>query len=92
MTNKLYVGFAKDIKLPKAGLFISDEIPKAKRARMFDPFKHSFNPLKRIDKKAREVAEVPYTVSPLGENTLTVRNGKRAPLKALLTSERLDKL
>jgi hypothetical protein len=33
-----------------------------------------------------------YTVYPQGENTLTVRNGKRALLKALLQSESLDKI
>lgn len=31
-----------------------------------------------------------YTISPQGENTLTVRNGKRALLKALLNADRLD--
>jgi hypothetical protein len=31
-----------------------------------------------------------YTVSPQGENTLTVRNGKRALLKALLAADQLD--
>ena len=47
--------------------------------------KHSFNPLTNIDyKKAREIADILYTVSPQGENTLTVRNGKRALLKMLL--------
>ena len=33
-----------------------------------------------------------YTIAPQGENALTVRNGKRTLLKALLASERLDKL
>jgi hypothetical protein len=66
------------------------EIP---RARIFDPLRHCFNPLKDIDyKNARELADVLYTVSPQGENTLTVRNGKRAMLKALLNAKRLDKV
>ena len=91
--NKLYVGFAKDIELPKAGLFISDEIPKVKRARVFDPLQHCFNPLKNLTyKTARELADVLYTISPQGENTLTVRNGKRALLQALLKAERLDEV
>jgi hypothetical protein len=33
-----------------------------------------------------------YTIAPQGENTLTVRNGKRALLKALLTANRLDEV
>jgi hypothetical protein len=93
--NKLYVGFSKDIALPKGGyLFIDDEVRDVSRSRVFDPMKHCFNPLKGIDyKKARELADVLYTVYPQGENTLTVRNGKRALLRMLLEGhERLDKL
>ena len=33
-----------------------------------------------------------YTAYPQGENTLTVRNGKRTLLKALLSADRLDKV
>jgi hypothetical protein len=55
--------------------------------------KHSFNPLKGIDyKRARKLAELFYTISPQGDNTLTVRNGKRALLKALLKADRLDRV
>jgi hypothetical protein len=95
MTNQLYIGFNKHIELPKGGLlFIDDEVPDIPRARIFDPAKHSFNPLRDIDyKKARETADILYTVSPQGENTLTVRNGKRSLLAMLLDGkERLDKL
>ena len=95
MTNKLYIGFTKIVELPKGGfLLIDNEARKAPRARIFDPTKHSFNPLKGIDyRKAREIAEILYTASPQGENTLTVRNGKRALLRMLLEGhERLDKL
>src|SRR5882757_1827636 len=50
-------------------------------------------PLKDIDyKKARQLAEVLYTLAPQGEGTLTVRNGKRALLTALLNAKRLDKV
>ena len=84
-------------RTPSSGfLFIDDEIPQLpdwKRPKIFDPLKHGFNPLKDIDyRKAREIADVLYTVYPQGENTLTVRNGKRALLKALLHSESLDKI
>ena len=68
---------------------IADKVPDVPRARVFDPHKHCFNPLKDIDyKKAREIADVLYTIAPQGENTLTVRNGKRALLSG---EKRFDK-
>jgi hypothetical protein len=91
--NKLYVGFTKEVRPSKTGLFIDDKVPKIPLAKVFDPKKHSFNPLAGIDyKKARQIADVLYTISPQGENTLTVRNGKRALLKALLKAKRLDQV
>jgi hypothetical protein len=97
MSNKLYVGLSNEVELPDGGfLFMNDEIPQIpdwKRPKIFDPLKHGFNPLKDIDyRKAREIADVLYTVYPQGENTLTVRNGKRALLKALLHSKSLDEI
>jgi hypothetical protein len=93
MLNKLFVGITRKVEIPKGGcLFIHDEVPEIPRARVFDPRLHSFNPLKGIDyKKAREIADVLYTVYPQGENTLTVRNGRRSLLKALLKARRFDK-
>jgi hypothetical protein len=84
--NRLHVGFHKRVELPKRGyLFIGDELPDVPQARIFDPLKHSFNPLKNIDyRKAREIADIIYTAYPQGENTLTVRNGKRALLRLLM--------
>jgi hypothetical protein len=92
--NHLYVGFTRNVELPKGGfLFIDDEVRDIPRSRIFDPLKHCFNPLKNLEyKKARELAELLYTLSPQGENTLTVRNGKRALLKALLEADRLDEV
>jgi hypothetical protein len=92
--NKLYVGLTKNIDLPRGGfLFIADEVPEIPRSRVFDPAKHCFDPLKGITyKKARELADVLYTISPQGENTLTVRNGKRELLRCLLEGKRLDKI
>jgi hypothetical protein len=92
--NKLYVGFTRQVELPKGGfLLIDDEVRDIPRSRIFDPLKHCFNPLKNLEyKKARELAELLYTLSPQGENTLTVRNGKRALLKALLEAGRLDEV
>jgi hypothetical protein len=67
--NKLFVGFSKQIELPKGGcLFIDDEVREIPRAPTFDPLKHCFNPLADIDyKKAREIVDVAYTISPQGE-------------------------
>lgn len=92
--NQLSIGFTKEVEPPRGGfLFIDDEVPDIPRARVFDPLVHCFNPLKGIDeKKARELAEVLYTVFPQGENTLTVRNGRRGLAPALLAAERLNKV
>jgi hypothetical protein len=61
--NQLFVGFNKTIEPPKRGLFIHDEVPDISRARIFDPAKHSFNPLKDIDyRKARALADLIYTI------------------------------
>ena len=92
--NKLFLGFSKKIEIPSGGfLLIDDEIPEIPKARIFDLDKHSLNPLKNIDyQKARALTNALYTIAPEGTTTLTVRNGKRAMLKALLSSRRLDKI
>lgn len=85
----------------KPPFFLLDDGPVAEKfiakfstAKVFDPAKHSFNPLAGIDyKKARDFATLLYSLSPQGENTLTVRNGKRALTKILLANTtRLDRL
>lgn len=74
---------------PIADAFFA-HFPKAK---LFDIHQHSFNPLRNINyKRARDFAAAIYTASPQGENTLTVRNGKRALASLLLETKRLDKL
>lgn len=92
--NQLYIGLNTDIELPHGGfLYIHDEVPEASQSRVFDPRTHAINPLKGLGyKEARALADVLYTIAPQGENTLTVRNGKRELLKALLTTTRLDKI
>lgn len=71
---------------------ITDDVPDIPKTRVFDPTRHGFNPLKDLDYKgARELAAVPYVISPQGENTLTVRNGKRALLQALLQTKKTAK-
>jgi hypothetical protein len=75
---------------PIADAFIA-EFPHAK---LFDPAVHCFNPLKGIDyKRARDFAATIYSASPEGSETLTVRNGKRALTRLLLSgAKRIDKL
>jgi hypothetical protein len=92
--NQLHVGFPKQVELPKGSfLYIDDEIPSHPKAKVFAPLKDCFNPLKHKDrKKARELAALLYAVSPQGENTLTVRNGRRALAEALAGARRLDEI
>jgi hypothetical protein len=55
------------------------------KAKLFDPHRHSFNPLRNMNYKgARDFASLLYSISPQGENTLTVRNGRRALTRLLL--------
>jgi hypothetical protein len=87
--NKLYVGLSKYVELPKGGcLLIDDEardVKEWRHPRVFDPSIHCFNPLQGMTyKRAREIASVLYTISAQGEDTLTVRNGKRALARYLL--------
>jgi len=90
--NKLFVGTSFDIPLPRRGfLFIDDNVPKLPLAQIFDPLKHSIDPLRKITpRQARDLADVLYTTTPQGENTLTVRNGRRALAPALLEAKRFD--
>ncbi len=88
------------LEITKPGFLLIDDGPIADaflenfpRAKLFDPSQHSFNPLREINyKRARVFSETVYTASPQGENTLTVRNGKRALTRLLLNTTRLDKL
>jgi hypothetical protein len=63
-------------------------------ARSLDLSKQTFNPLSGIDhKRARQLASIIYASAPHGENTLTVRNGRRALARLMLEHPtRLDKL
>lgn len=90
--NELYV--KKKVELPERGfLLIDDEVPEGIRARVFDPHEHWFNPLHGMGyKQSREFTEAIYTIFSEGENTLTVRNGKRALVRLLSDTKRLDKI
>src|SRR4051812_11290987 len=80
------------LKITKPGFLLIDDGPIAdaflasfKKVRVFDTSLHSFNPLKSLDyKRARDFVDTLYSASPQGENTLTVRNGRRALMRLLL--------
>jgi hypothetical protein len=100
--NHLYLGSDKsrilDNTEPGALLIddgpLVDDFVQRFRAKVFDPAKHSFNPLAGIDhKRARDIARAIYSADPqAGQSTLTVRNGRRALARMLLAAGRLDKL
>lgn len=98
--NRLHVGTEKQFTFPQTFLLVDDgpiidalTIPKRRKVTRFDFTKNSFNPLRGIDpKKARELADLIYATAPYGMETLTVRNGKRALKRLLLTANRLDRI
>lgn len=62
-------------------------------AKVFDVHRHSFNPLRKTThRSARELADIFYSADPGGDATLTVRNGRRALAKLLMSFSRLDEL
>jgi hypothetical protein len=73
-------------------LYIADEVPEHPKAKIFEPQAHSFNLFKVDRKTARDLARALYTISPQGDNTLTVRNGGRALAQALSKWKRFDQL
>lgn len=73
---------------------IADAFISHFRVKEFDLERHSFNPLRGMTyQKARGFVSTLYAAFPEGENTLTVRNGKRALLRLLMDNpQRLDRL
>jgi hypothetical protein len=71
---------------------VSDDlVPPHNDVLYFDPAVHSFDVLEGMNhRRARDLANVLYAADPGGENTLTVRNGKRALSKLLLDAKSLD--
>jgi hypothetical protein len=95
--NQLHVGTDPKIILPPGGfLYIDDEVPEAAdkyRPKIFDHDHDHINPLEAMTKKkAKRLARLIYTISPQGENTLTVRNGRRNLARALVTAKWLDEV
>jgi hypothetical protein len=89
---ELHVG-NPDIKLPAGGfLYLHDEPPSDFKGRIFDPRHDGFNPLKELDEEgAEDLVAALYTISAEGANTLTVRNGRRSLLEALISQPAPDK-
>jgi len=98
--NSLHVGtkglheWLSTKREPNSLIIADDPQPfLTKRVRVFDPAKHHFNPLTNITPEgATELADIVYLADPGGENTLTVRNGKRALAKLLVNTTALDTL
>lgn len=99
--NALIVGKNKSdlfSLLPERFLLIDDgefsnelTFPDHHRVTKLDLTRHHYNPLKGIDyRRARELSQILYAAYPQGEDTLTVRNGRRALTKLLLAAKRLD--
>lgn len=103
--NLLLVGTADKTDLilehlPSSYLLIDDgttidalTLPPRRKVTYFDVAKHSFNPVQGINHLgARELATTIYALSPQGDGTLTVRNGKRALARLLLDNTSLDQI
>lgn len=96
--NKLVIGLSD--KTPelrtKPGFLLIDDGPIAdvflsrfKRARLFDPHQHSFDPLKDITpRKAQDFADLVYP----DKDLMTYRDGKSALVRMLLGADSLDDL
>ncbi|WP_347264457.1 hypothetical protein, partial [Nitrobacter sp.] len=94
--NHLLLGAAETtdllLALTKPRFLLIDDGPVADaflarfpKARLFTPTVHSFDPLAGMDyKRARDFADILYSASPGGKDTLTVRNGRRALVRLLL--------
>jgi hypothetical protein len=97
--NTLIVGSDKEPllhHLPDKFLFIDDgplidtlDMPTRRAVTVFDPTKHSFNPLKDMSYlKARDFLDVLNAAFPEGDSTLTKRNSNFILLQALLSKPR----
>lgn len=75
--NSIFIGLKKEIELPRGPfLYINDEVPDVARSRVFDPLRHSFNPLKNINyRSACDFVEIIGAIFPKGDNTLTKDTG-----------------
>ena len=95
--NKLLIGLAE--KTPdlttEPGFLLIDDGPIAdvflkqfKRAKLFDPREHGFNPLPMAYRKAREFASVVYP----DKDLMTYEDGKRALARMLIVAKSIDRL
>lgn len=75
--NKLFVGFSKEVELPKGGyIFIGDEVPEVPRARAFNPLEHSLNLLEDLSyRKICDIVDIFDALFSRGDGTLTKDTG-----------------
>lgn len=78
--NVLHIWFStKRLTSKQLSLWLGDDFPRVSRATYFGPQVHNFNPFTGIDyRKAGDLAAFIYGISREGENTVTVRNIRRA--------------
>lgn len=76
--NRLFLGLKRDVKPPKKGgyLLIHDEVRATRGAKVFDPMKHSFNPLEKLNyRKSCDLIDTFDALFTRGESTLTKDTG-----------------
>lgn len=95
MMNKLLVGVNREHELPGGGyFFIDDEVPEVRRGKLFDPERHSFNPLEGMTyRRACYLVDALMALFPGGGSTLTKEGVPNVLLEAFLSKgARLDGL
>jgi hypothetical protein len=75
--TKLFLGFAKEVELPRGGcLIIDDEVRDIPRSRIFDALRHGFNPIKNINyRSACDFVDIIDVLFSRGDTTLTKGTG-----------------
>lgn len=88
--NTLYVGLRNDIELPDANfLYLNGTVPTFPQARLFDPFEHQFNPLRKLDYlKECTIVEIFDALFDPESTTLTKSSGLDYIAEALQTKPR----
>lgn len=76
--NRIHIGIRNKVELPKTGgyLLIDDTVRKIRGAKVFDPRKHSFNPLRKLDyRRICDFIDIIDALFSRGESTLTKDTG-----------------
>lgn len=90
---QLHLG-THDLKPTRRGcLFIHDTVPDFLLSSVFDPTKHSLDVLKGMTpRRARDLADVLFSLTPEGENTLTARRARSSLMHALAKAEDFERM